>query len=122
MISVIDKYNFLRVSRKYSHLEIISYLSFLLATSILPGRKEIVYDCWLPKTSNFIANGYVLHNSIEQDADLVLMLYRQSYYAQESEDQSLTDIIIAKHRNGPIGSIKLIFDSETASFGNIIKF
>ena len=94
----------------------------MLATSILPGRKEIVYDCWLPKTSNFIANGYVLHNSIEQDADLVLMLYRQSYYAQESEDQSLTDIIIAKHRNGPIGSIKLIFDSETASFGNIIKF
>ena len=122
LISVIDKYNFLRVSRKYSHLEIISYLSFLLATSILPGRKEIVYDCWLPKTSNFIANGYVLHNSIEQDADLVLMLYRQSYYAQESEDQNLTDIIIAKHRNGPIGSIKLIFDSETASFGNIIKF
>ena len=50
------------------------------------------------------------------------MLYRQSYYAQESEDQNLTDIIIAKHRNGPIGSIKLIFDSETASFGNIIKF
>ena len=122
LIAVIDKYNFLRVSRKYLHLEITSYLSFLLTTSILPGRKEIVYDCWLPKTSNFIANGYVLHNSIEQDADLVLMLYRQSYYAQESEDQSLTDIIIAKHRNGPIGSIKLIFDSETASFGNIIKF
>ena len=122
LIAVIDKYNFLRVSRKYLHLEITSYLSFLLTTSILPGRKEIVYDCWLPKTSNFIANGYVLHNSIEQDADLVLMLYRQSYYAQESEDQNLTDIIIAKHRNGPIGSIKLIFDSETASFGNIIKF
>ena len=122
LIAVIDKYNFLRVSRKHLHLEIISYLSFLLTTSILPGRKEIVYDCWLPKTSNFIANGYVLHNSIEQDADLVLMLYRQSYYAQESKDQNLTDIIIAKHRNGPIGSIKLIFDSETASFGNIIKF
>lgn len=121
LISVIDKYNFLRVSRKDLHLQTISYFSFLLTTNILPGRKEIVYDCWLPRTNNFIANGYVLHNSIEQDADLVLMLYRQSYYTQETEDQNLTDITIAKHRNGPTGSVKLIFDSETASFGNVVN-
>lgn len=121
LISVIDKHNFLRVSRKDLHLQTVSYFSFLLITNILPGRKEIVYDCWLPRTNNFIANGYILHNSIEQDADLVLMLYRQSYYAQETEDQNLTDITIAKHRNGPTGSVKLIFDSETASFGNVVN-
>jgi replicative DNA helicase len=59
--------------------------------------------------------------SIEQDADLVLMLYRTKYYnsTQINEQTSyLTELIIAKHRNGPIGSIKLKFDEKRTKFLN----
>ena len=59
--------------------------------------------------------------SIEQDADLVLMLYRTKYYnSNQINDQTyyLTEVIIAKHRNGPIGSIKLKFDEKRTKFFN----
>lgn len=54
--------------------------------------------------------------SIEQDADLVLMLYRDSYYNLNSTDSHTTELMIAKHRNGPIGTIKLNFDAEFTKF------
>ena len=59
--------------------------------------------------------------SIEQDADLVLMLYRESYYnlvMQESNDLNLVELIIAKQRNGPIGTVELQFDSKRTKFLN----
>ena len=57
--------------------------------------------------------------SIEQDADLILMLYRDSYYNPDSPDRDLAEIIIAKHRNGPTGIVKLIFNSEYTLFRNL---
>ena len=59
--------------------------------------------------------------SIEQDADLVLMLYRKNYYQTEpnNSDYSLTELIIAKQRNGPIGSIQLRFDEKLTKFSNL---
>lgn len=59
--------------------------------------------------------------SIEQDADLVLMLYRSKYYNYNQMNEKisyLTEVIIAKHRNGPIGSIKLKFDEKRTKFLN----
>lgn len=59
--------------------------------------------------------------SIEQDADLVLMLYRESYYnlvMQDSNDLNLVELIIAKQRNGPIGTVELQFDSKRTKFLN----
>jgi replicative DNA helicase len=59
--------------------------------------------------------------SIEQDADLVLMLYRNKYYNLKSEDEKsldLTDLIIAKQRNGPTGTTKLKFDEKRTKFFN----
>ena len=56
--------------------------------------------------------------SIEQDADLVLMLYRDSYYNTNSIEMDLAELIIAKHRNGPIGNIKLIFEAKFTKFKN----
>jgi len=120
LISTIDKYNFLEFSNCYFYIDMLSLLTFLSITMISFSNKEIVYDCWLPSTNNFVGNGYVLHNSIEQDADLVLMLYREQYY-NELQKENITDLTIAKHRNGPVGTINLIFDSNTASFGNIIN-
>lgn len=57
--------------------------------------------------------------SIEQDADLVLMIYRDGYYNES--DKNTTEIIVAKHRNGPTGTISLNFDSEFTEFSNIDK-
>ena len=61
--------------------------------------------------------------SIEQDADLVLMLYRESYYNTtlinpDDEQSNLVELIIAKQRNGPIGTIKLGFDAKRTKFIN----
>ena len=61
--------------------------------------------------------------SIEQDADLVLMLYRKNYYnynQSANETQSLTELIIAKQRNGPVGSLKLKFDERRTKFSNFV--
>jgi replicative DNA helicase len=54
--------------------------------------------------------------SIEQDADLVLMLYRDDYYNQLTNDKNIIEINIAKHRNGSIGNAKLIFDPQYLTF------
>ena len=60
--------------------------------------------------------------SIEQDADLVLMLYRESYYNESiitSDTKNLVELIIAKHRNGPVGTIQLEFDPKHTKFLNL---
>lgn len=57
--------------------------------------------------------------AIEQDADIVLMLYRDEYYNKDSEEKGITDLDIAKHRNGPTGRVKLTFMDRYAKFGNL---
>jgi replicative DNA helicase len=57
--------------------------------------------------------------SIEQDADLVMFIYREAYYNPETERQNITDLIIAKHRNGPTGKIELYFHPERLRFMSI---
>lgn len=54
--------------------------------------------------------------SIEQDADIVMFIYREQYYNPETERQNITDLIIAKHRNGPVGRIELYFHPERLKF------
>ncbi|WP_301859300.1 replicative DNA helicase [uncultured Megasphaera sp.] len=57
--------------------------------------------------------------ALEQDADIVSFLYREDYYDKETENQHITEVILAKHRNGPVGSIKLYFKSEYTLFLNL---
>nr|YP_009163574.1 replication helicase subunit [Triparma laevis]BAS19028.1 replication helicase subunit [Triparma laevis] len=57
--------------------------------------------------------------SIEQDADLVLMLYRDEYYNVETAEPNITELIISKHRNGPIGTAKIFFEGEYTKFKNL---
>jgi len=62
--------------------------------------------------------------SIEQDADLVLMLYRESYYnskAKQDENTDITELIITKQRNGPIGTVELNFNTAHTKFLNVEK-
>lgn len=74
-----------------------------------------------PKMSDLRESG-----SIEQDADIVALLYRDDYYqtpkdSAESPDPSLSELIIGKHRNGPTGKIDLLFRKNTSTFLNFIK-
>ena len=57
--------------------------------------------------------------SIEQDADIVSFLYREDYYDKETENQNMIEIIIAKQRNGPTGTVSLAFAKEYNKFVNI---
>ncbi|MDO5688786.1 MAG: replicative DNA helicase [Tissierellia bacterium] len=57
--------------------------------------------------------------SIEQDADVVMMLYREDYYDEESERPNTADVIIAKHRNGATGTVGLFYNKEITKFGNL---
>ena len=57
--------------------------------------------------------------SIEQDADIVMFIYREAYYNPETERENITDLFIAKHRNGPTGKVELYFDPERLRFTSL---
>ena len=57
--------------------------------------------------------------SIEQDADLVLMIYRDEYYNPDTADRGITEVIVTKHRNGPVGTVKLLFEPQFTRFRNL---
>jgi len=59
--------------------------------------------------------------AIEQDADVVLFLYRDEYYHEDSEKKNIGEVIIAKHRNGPTGSLELVFKKEFTKFVNMAR-
>jgi len=68
----------------------------------------------IPKLSDLRESG-----SIEQDADVVLFIYREEMYKRDSSRKGIADIIVAKHRNGPTGLVNLYFDETKASFKNL---
>lgn len=70
----------------------------------------------IPKLSHLRESG-----SIEQDADIVMFIYREEYYKRDTDRKNIADVIIAKHRNGPVGQVELYFDVEKASFKNLEK-
>ena len=59
--------------------------------------------------------------AIEQDADVVMMIYREDYYEEDTERKGITDVYIRKHRNGPIGHVELTFKKEQMKFLDIEK-
>ena len=58
--------------------------------------------------------------SLEQDADIVMFLYREDYYDKDTENKNITEIIVAKHRNGPVDSISLFFQKEFTKFRDLL--
>jgi len=59
--------------------------------------------------------------AVEQDADVVMFLFRDDYYNEGSEKENITEIIISKQRNGPIGTVELYFDKEHSRFMNLAR-
>ena len=60
--------------------------------------------------------------SLEQDADIVAFLYREDYYNQDTDRKNITDLIIAKQRNGPVGTVEFLFQKEYGKFVGLDKF
>jgi replicative DNA helicase len=83
--------------------------------SIEPAGIAPVFDATVLGTHNFIANGFLAHNSIEQDSDVVIFLYRDGEQNPDSEVE-LIKAKIAKHRNGPIGEVPLQFRKSNTRF------
>jgi replicative DNA helicase len=74
------------------------------------------FDLTVEKHHNFLANDIITHNSLEQDADVVMFIYREEVYKPETEKQNIAEIIIGKQRNGPIGSVELVFLKQLTRF------
>ena len=70
----------------------------------------------IPQLSDLRESG-----AIEQDADVVMMLYREDYYEEDSDRAGITDVYIRKHRNGPTGRIELGFKKEQMKFISLEK-
>jgi len=89
--------------------------------SITPVGEKEVFDATVLGTHNFVANGIVVHNSIEQDADVVMFLYRDEVYNPDSPDKDTAELIVAKHRAGPTGVCRLVFLDYCTLFANMAK-
>jgi replicative DNA helicase len=79
------------------------------------------FDATIEDTHNFVANGVIAHNSLEQDADVVMFLYRDELYNPESPDRGTAEVIVSKHRNGPTGATQLAFLNHYARFENMAR-
>ena len=84
------------------------------------GERE-VFDATVAERHNFVAEGLVLHNSIEQDADIVGFIYRDEVYDEDSPDKGIAELIVAKHRNGATGVVKLAFLNHLTKFANLAR-
>ena len=90
--------------------------------SIAVDGHEELFDLTVPGPANFVANDMIVHNSIEQDADVVMMLHREDYYhkgEENYEETNVAEVILTKQRNGPTGTVRLQFHGATTRFHNL---
>jgi replicative DNA helicase len=86
--------------------------------SIEPDGVDEVYDLTVEDLHNFVAGNVIAHNSIEQDADMVMFLFRPEYYKSDDKP-GIAEVIVSKHRNGPTGTIELRFRRDHTRFYNL---
>jgi len=93
--------------------------------SLAPVGEEVVYDLTVPGPASWLADGIVSHNSgaLEQDADVILFLYRGSQYKEDlpPDERNIAEVIIGKQRNGPVGTLKVVFLPQYARFENVAE-
>jgi len=87
---------------------------------VLPAGEEETFDLTVPDYHNWLADGLTTHNSgaIEQDADMILLIYREEVYNKETPKKGVAEIDLAKHRNGETGDIRLTFRGANSRFEN----
>ena len=87
----------------------------------LDGEEE-VFDLTVTGLHNFVEEDIIVHNSIEQDADVVMFIYRDDYYNKEtSEKPGIAELIVAKHRNGAVGGVDLAFMPHFTTFSDLAR-
>jgi replicative DNA helicase len=84
------------------------------------GEQE-VYDATVPGTHNFIADGIAVHNSLEQDADMVVLIHREDVYERESPRAGEADLLLVKHRNGPTATCTVAFQGHYSRFVDMVQ-
>ncbi|MGF1470266.1 MAG: replicative DNA helicase [Rubrobacteraceae bacterium] len=92
-------------------------------TEVTPCGKEKTYDLTVGDLHNFYVDGLITHNSgaIEQDADMVMFLYRDEYYNPDSDDKGIAEVIVGKHRNGPTGKTQLAWLEQYTKFASLAR-
>lgn len=85
--------------------------------SITPLGEVPVYDATVEGVHNFLANDIFVHNSIEQDSDVVMFLFRREYY-DPYDKPGQAEVIVAKNRHGGVGTLQLTYRKEMAQFAN----
>ncbi len=82
--------------------------------------EEDVYDLTVPGPASWLADGIVSHNSgaLEQDADMILLIYREEVYDKNTTKKGIAEIDLVKHRNGEIGTFLLTFQGQYTRFAN----
>jgi replicative DNA helicase len=88
---------------------------------VTPLGMQPTFDATVAGTHNFVADGIIAHNSLEQDADVVIFLYRDEVYNRDTPDRGTAEVIVAKHRNGPIGVTHLAFLDHYTRFANMAR-
>jgi replicative DNA helicase len=89
--------------------------------SIVDEGVSDVYDLTVEGAHNFVAEDIIVHNSIEQDSDIVMFIYRDEIYNPDTEFKNIAEISVSKNRNGPTGKTSLFFDKRLTSFKNLAK-
>jgi replicative DNA helicase len=80
-----------------------------------------VYDGTVSGTHNFVANGITAHNSLEQDADVVVLLHRPDAFERDDPRGGEADLILAKHRNGPTKTVTVAHQLHLSRFANMAR-
>ena len=90
-------------------------------TSVDSIGSQEVYDATVTGTHNFIADGIAVHNSLEQDADMVVLIHREDVYERESPRAGEADLLLVKHRNGPTATCTVAFQGHYSRFVDMVQ-
>ena len=90
-------------------------------TEVTSLGEQPVYDATVPGTHNFVANGIHVHNSLEQDADIVLLVSRPDAFERDDPRAGEADLILAKHRSGPVNTVTVAHQLHYSRFADLAQ-